>query len=151
MIAGTDEHRTALRERLKLPSLLDEGIRGNVDALGPAELHERAWPLVEQWCSARAAGSAALYERARNQGKGRDLVDDVAAAAVAGRVRRLWLDAERRIAGRIDPQSGRTLEGAGDDDVLDALAELVLARGGEVIPVPAAALPSASGLAAELH
>jgi len=35
--------------------------------------------------------------------------------------------------------------------VLDSLAELVLARGGEVIPVPAAALPSASGLAAELH
>jgi hypothetical protein len=151
VVAGTDEHRTALREKLKLPSLLDEGIRGNVDALGPAELHERAWPLVEQWCSARAAGSTAYYERARNQGKGRDLVDDVAAAAIAGRVRRLWLDAERRIAGRIDPQTGRTLEGAGDDDVLDALAELVLARGGEVIPVPAAALPSASGLAAELH
>jgi hypothetical protein len=149
-MAGTDEHRTALREKLKLPSLLDEGIRGNVDALGPAELHERAWPSSSSG-AARAAGSAALYERARNQGKGRDLVDDVAAAAVAGRVRRLWLYAERRNAGRIDPKTGRTLEGAGDDDVLDALAELVLARGGEVIPVPAAALPSQSGLAAELH
>ena len=99
----------------------------------------------EQWCSARAAASAAHYERARNHGKGLDLVDDVAAAAVAGRVRRLWLDAERRIAGRIDRTTGRTLDGAGDDDVLDALAELVLARGGEVIPVPAAALPSRVG------
>ena len=151
VVAGTDEHRTALREKLKLPSLLDEGVRGNVDALGPAELHERAWPLVEQWCSARAAASTAHYERARNHGKGLDLVDDVAAAAVAGRVRRLWLDAERHIGGRIDRHTGRTLEGSGDDDVLDSLAELVLARGGEVIPVPAAALPSASGLAAELH
>jgi len=151
VVAGIDEHRTALREKLKLPSLLDEGIRGNVDALSPTALHERAWPLVQQWCSARAAASVAHYERARSLGKGLDLVDDVAAAAATGRVRRLWLDAERRIDGRVDAQSGRTLEGRGDDDVLDSLAELVLARGGDVIPVPAAALPSQSGLAAELH
>jgi len=136
---------------LKLQSLLDEGIRGNVDALSPTALHERAWPLVQQWCSARAAASVAHYERARSLGKGLDLIDDVAAAAATGRVRRLWLDAERRIDGRVDAQSGRTLEGRGDDDVLDSLAELVLARGGDVIPVPAAALPSQSGLAAELH
>ena len=151
VVAGTDEHRSALREKLKLTSVLEDGVRGNVDALGPVELHERAWPLVEAWCVARAAACKDLYERARNRGKGLDLVDDVAAAAVAGRVRRLWLDAERAIAGRIDRQSGRSTDAAGDDDVLDALAEIVLARGGEVIPVPASALPSATGVAAELH
>ncbi len=151
VVAGTDEHRSALREKLKLSAFLDEGVHGNVDALGPVQLHERAWPLVEQWCVARAAACKAQYERARNHGKGLDLVDDVAAAAVAGRVRRLWLDADRHIAGRIDRQSGRSLEAIGDDDVLDALAELVLARGGEVIPVAASALPSATGVAAELH
>lgn len=151
VVAGTDEHRSALREKLKSASILEDGVRGNVDALGPVELHERAWPLVEAWCAARAASCKDHYERARNRGKGLDLVDDVAAAAVAGRVRRLWLDAERAIAGRIDRQSGRSIEGAGDDDVLDSLAEIVLARGGEVIPVPASALPSATGVAAELH
>jgi hypothetical protein len=66
-------------------------------------------------------------------------------------VRRLWLDAARHIGGRIDRKTGRSSEGTGDDDVLDALAAIVLARGGEVIPVPAAALPSATGVAAELH
>jgi len=151
VVAGTDEHRSALREKLKLPAFLEEGIAGNVDALGTVELHERAWPLVEQWCTARSAAGRTHYERARNHGKGLDLIDDIAAAAVAGRVRRLWLDADRQIAGRIDRQSGRSLEGAGDDDVLDALAEIVLARGGEVIPVAASALPSATGVAAELH
>jgi hypothetical protein len=151
VVAGTDEHRSALRERLKLQAFLDEGVAGNVDALGPVELHERAWPLVEGWCAARAAACKGHYERARNRGKGLDLQDDVAAAAVAGRVRRLWLDAARHIGGRIDRKTGRSSEGTGDDDVLDALAEIVLARGGEVIPVPAAALPSATGVAAELH
>lgn len=151
VLAGTDEHHSALREKLKLQAFLDQGVHGNVDALGPAELHERAWPLVEHWCAARAAACKGHFERARNRGKGLDLQDDVAAAAVAGRVRRLWLDAERHISGRIDRQTGRSIAGAGDDDVLDSLAELVLASGGEVIPVPAAALPSTSGLAAELH
>jgi hypothetical protein len=151
VLAGIDEHRSALREKLTLQAFLDEGVAGNVDALGPVELHERAWPLVEQWCAARAAACKGHYERARNRGKGLDLQDDVAAAAVAGRVRRLWLDAGRHIGGRIDRQTGRSLDGAGDDDVFDSLAEIVLSRGGEVIPVPAAALPSATGLAAELH
>jgi len=151
VVAGTDEHRSALREKLQLPAFLDEGVHGNVDALGAVELHARAWPIVEQWCAARAAACKGQFERARNRGKGLDLIDDVAAAAVAGRVRRLWLDADRHIAGRIDRKTGRSLEGTGDDDVLDALAEIVLARGGEVIPVPATALPSATGVAADLY
>jgi hypothetical protein len=151
VIAGTDEHHAALRKTAKLPGLLEESVRGNVDELGALELHERAWPIVERWCAARAESVTASYEHARNRGKGLDLLDDVAVAAVTGRVRRLWVDAERRIEVRIDRATGRTEPGTEIDDALDVLAELVLQRGGEVIPVAASALPSASGLAAQLH
>lgn len=151
VVAGTAEHHAALRKTAKLPGLLDESMHGNADALGPIELHARAWPIVERWCRARAESVAASYERARNRGKGLDLLDDVAAAAVAGRVQRLWVDAERRIDLRVDRATGRTTPGTVDDDALDVLVELVLAHGGEVIPVAASALPSASGLAARLH
>jgi len=55
------------------------------------------------------------------------------------------------VPGRLDPETGRILPGAGDDDTLDALCEAVLARGGEVIPVSADQLPSPTGAAAALR
>jgi hypothetical protein len=114
-------------------------------------LHARAWPVVERWLAHRDEG--APWERARNRGKGADLLDDACMLAVAGRVRRLWLDAARRVRGRLDPATGRIdLVGAPDDDVLDALVEAVLVRGGEVVPVgPRAVGLGPTGLAAELH
>jgi hypothetical protein len=151
VLAGTEEHQGGLRAQAKLPTLLGEGVAGNSDHLSPHELHARAWPVVQRWLATRREADGARWERARNAGKGLDLLDDIGAAAAAGRVRRLWVDAARALPGRVDPHSGRVLEGAGDDDVLDALAELVLVRGGEVVPVAAASLPSATGAAAELH
>src|SRR5690606_794361 len=71
--------------------------------------------------------------------------------AAAGRVARLWVDASRSLPGRLDPATGRVELDAGDGDVLDALCEAVLARGGEVIPVAAEQLPSPTGAAAELR
>jgi hypothetical protein len=149
VLAGTDHHRSALREAL--PGLIDESVRGNADRLAPHELHEQAWPLVERWCAARADAWKDRWERARNRGKGLDLFDDVAAAAVAGRVRTLWVDADLRRAGCVDPQTGRAVAGRGDDDAIDSLVEIVLAHSGEAHLVPPGALPSTSGVAAELH
>lgn len=148
VLFASDEHQAGLRAAAKIPVLIAEGVEGNPDRLSPAELHAAAWPLVERWLGVR---EQAGWERARNRGKGVDLLDDVGAAAVAGRVRRLWIDAARSIAGRIDPETGRVVAGGGDDDVLDALAEIVVARGGEVIPVAGSSLPSGTGAAAELH
>jgi len=136
---------------VKLPGLLEEGLTGNFDKTTLVELAPRAAALVEAWLERRAAEGLASWERARNRGKGADLPDDVGAAALAGRVQRLWVDATRAVPGRIDGQTGAVVPGSGDDDALDALAELVLARGGEVIPIDGARLPSATGAAAELR
>jgi hypothetical protein len=85
------------------------------------------------------------------RGKGLDLLDDIGAAAVAGRVRRLWLNGDRPLCGHADPATGRILQGAQDDDGLEALAEIVLSHAGEVRIVGGRALPSESGAAAELR
>jgi len=148
VLAATEEHQAALRAAAKMPALLVEGVVCNPDRLSPSELHALAWPIVERWLGDPARDGSS-FERARNRGKGFDRLDDITAAAFFGRVRRLWVDAERSIPGRLDANGAR-IAGAGDDDVLDAIVQVVLARGGEVIPLPAASLPS-SGAAAELH
>jgi hypothetical protein len=75
----------------------------------------------------------------------------VAESAVAGRVATLLIEAERHVAGRIDPASGRIEYGdlahPEIDDVLDDLGQLVLNKGGQVVIVPAERMPSQTGIA----
>jgi hypothetical protein len=151
VLVATEEHQGGLRAGAKLPGLLDEGVTGSFDHATPAELAARCLPVVERWLARRAEEAAGAWERARNRGKAMDLLDDVAAAALAGRVLRLWVDAARALPGRIDPNTGQVVASEGADDVLDALCELVLARAGDVIPVEAGQLPSSTGAAAELR
>jgi hypothetical protein len=75
----------------------------------------------------------------------------VVAAAAAARIRRLWLDAERIVPGRIDPTRGDLQAGERDDDVLEELAALAIRQGAEVRVVSASELRSESGAVAELR
>jgi hypothetical protein len=79
--------------------------------------------------------------------------DDTLAAAVAGRVRRLWVPLATRLPGRIDRAALRPAAPWGDEDLGDELTALVLAQGGETRLVePGAGFPpSPDGFAAELR
>jgi hypothetical protein len=151
ILAADAQHVAALQEEVRLPTLLTAAVHANPDALGPAELHARAWPLVEAALLARDGEARGAFETARNAGKGADFVEDVAAAAAAGRVHRLWVAVESALPGTVDPATGRVGPPQGDDDVLDQIAALVMRHGGQVRAVPASALPSSTGVAAELR
>lgn len=150
VLAATDEHQSGLRAAGKISALTDEPLPGNFDHASPTELALHAWPIVERWLLRRRDEALAGWERARNRGKTADLLDDVATAALASRVQRLWVDAARVLPGPLDPATGQGRE-AGASDRLDALVEQVLLHGGEVRPVEADRMPSTTGAAAELR
>jgi Bacterial archaeo-eukaryotic release factor family 3 len=140
------------RKIVQLPSLLREGVLCNPDPISPDTLHARAWPIVEAEGAAARKAVINAFEHARNRGKGLDLLDDVVQAALAGRIRRLLLEASRRVPGRIDQTTGRCVPSDEPDaDVLDALCAIVLARGGEVIVAEVGEMPTDTGVAAELR
>jgi hypothetical protein len=140
------------RALAKLPALIPVGVAGNPDYLSLEDLQARAWPLVEAATDREEASAGAAFERARNRGKGLDLLDDVVAAAAEGRVRRLWLEAQKRVPGTIDAATGRIVAaGSADEDILEALASTVLARSGEVIVAEPSRMPVTTGVAAELR
>lgn len=140
------------RALARTPGLIPEGVVCSPDRLIPEELHARAWPLVEAARLREQASLAGAFERARNAGKGLDILDDVVDAALAGRVRRLWLEAEKRVPGRVDNGSARVVpSGDTDADVLEALASIVLGKGGDVIVAAPSRMPTATGVAAELR
>lgn len=151
MLAALPEYHAPFRELSHNPFLMAEGIAMNADALDVNELRVAAWQHAEPMYLARLAALVDEYESARSHARGSDDLWQVAEAAVAGRVSTLLVEADRVVPGRMDG-AGRveltTDIGPKVDDLLDDIAEAVLRRKGEVIVVPAARMPSKSGLAA---
>jgi len=152
ILAALPEHHAMFREVSHNSLLLDDGIDANPDPLTEDELRALSWKIMEPIYISRLAGLIDQFNAARNAQQASADLSDVAAAAVAGRVGALLLEADRQIPGRIDAKTGAVqFDEANDpqvDDMLDDLAEQVLRTGGEVIMVPAERMPVTSGLAA---
>ncbi len=151
MLAALPEYHAPFREVSHNPFLMAEGIAMNADALDHDELRAAAWEHAEPMYVKRLATLVDEFEASRARSRGSDDLWQVAEAAVAGRVDTLLVEARRVIPGRMD-DTGR-VELSTDiapkvDDLLDDIAEAVIRRKGEVIVVPAARMPSKSGLAA---
>lgn len=152
LLAALPEHHHPFRAVSRNPNLLSAGIDVHPDDLTIDELCQRAWERVQPHYLTRLA---AMVERFRVSQHSELATDDLvksAKAAVAGRVQTLLLEADREIPGRMDAISGQVTLGKLDDpefyDLLDDVGEQVLANGGEVIIVPAARMPTKTGLAA---
>jgi hypothetical protein len=152
MLAALPEYHDPFRNVSYSPYLMGEGIMTNPDALSLDELRKEAWDKVEPLYLARLEGLKERFHTSRAQSAGSADLSDVAYAAVAGRVATLLVEADRVIPGIVDRNSGAVHSGESAsvhvDDMLDDLAELVIAKGGEVVVVPTERMPSDSGLAA---
>ena len=152
LLAALTEYHTPFRQISHNPFLMDMGIEVDPGSLTNDQLCARAWTIVEPDFRARLRALVERFEDARSRGRGADDLAQVALAAAASRVESLLVETDRRIPGRLNPASGTLtlspLEDPQVDDLLDDLAELVLGRGGQVVVVPAADMPTASGVAA---
>ncbi len=152
ILATLPEHRALFLEITKNPQLLDTGIDVHPDALSIDELRERAWGVLEPRFLARSQALVEEYQNAFAGGQGDYHLKELAPAAVAGRIATLLVEAERVVPGRLDRASGEVyfdeLEHPEFDDVLDDLAQLTLAKGGDVVILPTERMPTTSGAAA---
>ena len=152
ILAALTEYHTPFRQVSHNPLLVDRGIEVDPGSLTNEQLRARAWALVEPDFRARLQVLVERFEDARSKGRSADDLAQVALAAAASRVELLLVEAERRIPGQLDPVTGRLtlgpLEDPQVDDLLDDLAELVLSRGGQIVVVSAADMPTAMGVAA---
>jgi len=156
ILAALPEHHGLFREISHNPFLLVEGVKINPEALSPDEFCARAWQVFEPQYHTRLAALADDFAVAKSKGLGLEDLEQVAEAAVAGRVDTLLIEADRQIAGRIHAGTGNLHLAGSDtpppdgleDDLLDDLGEWVLKMGGRVMVVPAAQMPVITGAAA---
>ncbi|MDZ4788166.1 MAG: hypothetical protein SH807_04420 [Blastochloris sp.] len=152
ILAALPEHQGNFRKLSQNTFLLEEGIKFHPDALPMVEFRERAWSIFQPQYQARLAALADEFALAKSKGLGQEDLKQVAAAATAGRIATLLIEADRQISGRIDGATGevefKDLSHPESDDLLDDLGELVLKTGGHVVVVPADRMPTMTGAAA---
>lgn len=152
LLAGLPENLGRFRAFSRNPFVLEASIGVHPDTLAPEALREQAWHAIEPTYLARLQGLVESYQAGYAHELGDSDVAKVARSAVAGRVATLLVDAERRVPGRLDLASGAiepdALRRPDVDDLLDDIAQQVLAGGGQVVMVPSARMPTDTGLAA---
>lgn len=152
ILAALPEYHSHFRELSHNPFLMPEGIAVDPSALSIDQLRAQAWQVMEPYYRKRLEKLIGDYRLALSQRLGSDDVEEVAQAAIAGRVQFLLINGDKEVPGKLDATSGQIV--AGDlahpeiDDVLDDLATVVLKSKGEVVVLPESQLPSDSGLAA---
>jgi hypothetical protein len=152
ILAALPEHHALFHQVSQNPHLLEGGIKTNPEAVSTDELRNMAWEIIGPHYESRLASLAADYSQASAKDLGSDSLEQVAEAAVQGRVGSLLIEADRHLPGHLDPKTGGITKAEvtdnSVDDLLDDLADLVESKGGDVRVVPAGRMPSQSGLAA---
>lgn len=155
MLAALPEHHHLFRAVSHNPLLMAGGLMVDPQSLTPDALRQRAWDVVAPQQRAQQATWSEAYAAAAAKGLGSENLSQVAHAAVAGRVATLLIEAQRQVAGRIDPSTGRIdpseLGNPRVDDVLDDLGAMVEKMGGQVYVLPAERMPCNTGVAASFR
>ncbi len=153
ILAAPAHEQPIFRRVAQIPVLLESGIAADPAKLSIEDLKAEAHRVLEPEIQSRIAKAKDAFGLARAKSHGTDVLQDVARAVVAGRVKLLLVESGRRIWGLLDTSSGEILPGdssrnAHDIDLLDELAEAAIARGGDVFVLKKEDMPTAQGIAA---
>lgn len=156
VLAGVDYVQAMFRQLTRYPHVMGQGIGGNPGQLSPADLHERAWVIVQPVFTQARQQAAQRYQDAAGRGRGTaSAVPQIVRAAMQGQVDTLFVAAGEQRWGTADPD---TLDVAshdqrqpGDEDLLDRAAVHTLLTSGTVFTVPTRQVPGPGPAAALLR
>jgi hypothetical protein len=149
VLAAVDSMAQLWRQVSRYPHTIDALIQGNADYLSSAELHEKAWPLVQPVLEQERHAAAKRLRSGDNQPRYALDLPNVVAAAMHGRVDTLFVDCSQPRWGRVDPANGSVevhdRKQPGDADLIEVAATETLRRDGHVFPLrPDNGSPSAA-------
>lgn len=158
VLAAVEEYHPLYRAVSGLDNLAGEEISANVSEWSADRIHDEAWPIAKEEALEKVDRALELWENSYGRGKGEMDLANLARLAVAGRIRLLLTERDRRIWGTLDRNTGRieVLEEGSDDpgrqaaDLLDELAEVVILHGGRPLILPSDRMPTETGAAGVL-
>jgi hypothetical protein len=146
VVAAVDYLIPMYRSVSNYGAVLDKGAEGNPDQLSAAELHERAWPIVEPHFESNLSRAKERFGNAVGAGIASCDLAEVLGGAHTGRVETLFVQRGEQRWGVFDLASGEvTLNadqgGLADVDLIDLATRQTLAHGGDVHMVTAEDMP----------
>ena len=148
VLCALAEHHPVYRRVSHDAHLMPEGILQSPKLMDAQEIHDKAWALLASRRKARVDQAIEAFGSLEAHGLGSRDPAEIARAAVMGRVARLLLEKGRDLPGSLDRATGEVAWGGAGADVLDDLAELVLAQAGDVLIVDKERMPVRTGAAA---
>ncbi len=153
VIAGVDFLLPIFREATGYRHLVPTGIPGNPEELSEAEIHAKAWPLVEPFLDAPRREALKRLASLWNTERVADDVATILGAAHDGRVQTLFLDLETDMFGSFNPEMRQTVvhgaeARAGGGDLGSLAGRWVYDRGGKLYAATRAEIPDGRPLAA---
>lgn len=154
VLAGVEYLLPLYQEANSYPHILSEGIKKDPQALTPAELHARAWEIVEPlFKDDQEEAYNAYYHLADSEpDRTSQAIEEIVPAAYFERVEVLFVALDAVRWGRFDPENSEVElhEEAQpkDKDLLDLAAAHTLQNGGTVYAVERDDIPGESPLAA---
>jgi hypothetical protein len=153
VLAGVDDIVALFRKVSDHRNLLPQHIPGNPDRLSPAQLHERAIPLIEPLLAEQTNADTEAFSEA-----GELAISDIETAIPAahnGRVEAIFIPESTHLWGVIR-NNGQEVEMhgerlLGDRDLLDIAATATWIHDGRVHVVPSDAVPGDGVIAAHLR
>lgn len=152
ILATLPEHKNMFFKVSNNSLLLETSIDVVPETVPRDKLIQMAWEIMEPAYLAELDKLSESFSQSRNDKLGSDSINEISRAAFEGRVDTLLIEADKIVAGKIDPESGK-IKGADinqpdTDDLLDDLGELVLKMGGKVKILPQDRMPVQTGIAA---
>jgi hypothetical protein len=138
ILGGVEELHDMYINLNRDPDLLKERIVGNLDKSSFEELHRECLGILNSIKLKNDNNLLLSYREKKPYGKVTDQLTEITIAAIQGRVRHLMIASDRFLWGHLDKTTGQMTNQINknlaipEDDILDDLAEIVLARGGHV-------------------
>ena len=138
ILAGVKDHLGHMRKLLDHSMLLEDSIVGNVERLKAEELREKCFELLEPYYVKKELAAIEELNLAVKKNHAITYIEDIAVSAVYGKVKKLFVVENKQIWGAVNKLTGEIFisprqTNSHDDDILDDICQVVLARGGEVV------------------
>ena len=155
ILAGLPQQLSVFHKIRKNPNVLLESITSHPEGLTRDELAKRAWDILEPYKIAQSKEQIERFMEAMARGTALAEPEEIAKAAVEGRVDALMVQAARQVPGIVNKSTGEVqfddLNQPDVDDLLDDIAEIVLKMKGRVTVLDGEHMPTDSGAAALLR
>lgn len=152
ILVGLDEHQGEFRKLSKNNALIGEGIKIDGDSLDKKSLHEKVQEVMKELFKKELKGRMAIFAEAHAKDLGSDDLVQIGRAIAEGKVATLYLEEDTVHPGLFDANLGTVSQGEIENprvgDVYDDMAEVVLSRGGEVLILEKADMPTERDIAA---